>query len=376
MAKILVVGNILVPPIIAGSCRCISNYSSLLLNQGHEVHYLYSGYSTPDEDEKANLYWNGKYHHYQYSLMLRAANLLYRKLYFMFHKHSYSIDYYYPVFGLEDYLSKLHRHEHFDAIIVNYPWMSKLLTRTDIPKKILFTHDKFTNKKQLINAEYYSLTEQQEKDALNRADVVLSIQDEETVFFKKLLPHKEIRTVYTTFDFQETTLCGNDNILFFSGNSDLNLNGIVFFISKVLPLILEERPKAKLLIAGSICKALSTRVLPENVILEGFVNDPYDFYKKGDISINPVYQGTGLKIKTLESISFGKITVVHPHSIEGLYKHKESPVFVGDTPESYAKIIIKALNRDIDFYENQDSCKRYIAEMNQYINKQFKEINL
>ncbi len=62
-----------------------------------------------------------------------------------------------------------------DIVMVNYPWMTPLLLRTSISTKLIFTHDKFTGKRDIINADYYTLTEVQEREALDRADIVLSI---------------------------------------------------------------------------------------------------------------------------------------------------------------------------------------------------------
>lgn len=374
MAKILVVANFLIPPIRLGSQKCIDSYCNTLRNLGHEVYYLYSGYGNHNDDADASNFWHGNYFHYQYSLILRALNLVKRKLLYAINGGCYTIGFYYPVFGLDKYVEKLQKHYHFDAIIVNYPWMSPLLQKTSIPLKLLFTHDKFTDKRLLIKAEYYSLSAKQEAEALNRADVVLSIQNEETQYFKELLPHKQILTVYTRFDYMDTISNNNKTVLFFSGDSDLNRNGITCFVEKVWPIVTSSVPEAKLIVGGGICKSLKEEIKDANIELVGYVDDVDDFYRKGNIAINPVYQGTGLKIKTLEALSYGKITVVHPHSIAGLYKKDQAPVYVGDTCDKYANYIISALNGDIDPKDVANKCKLYIDEMDNFIIQQYKKI--
>ena len=108
--------------------------------------------------------------------------------------------------------------------------------------------------------------------------------------------------------------------------------------------------------------------------MAGYVDDVCEFYKRGNIAINPVYQGTGLKIKTLEAISYGKIIVVHPHSVAGLYKKESVPVFVGDTNDTYANYLIQALKEEISPWEISDKCRRYITEMDNYIVAQYKQV--
>ncbi len=374
MARILVVANFLIPPIRLGSQKCIDSYCNTLKNLGHEVYYLYSGYGNRNDDVNALNFWNGKYFHYQYSFMLRCLNLLKRKILYALNGGCYTIGFYYPAIGLNKYVENLHKQYNFDAVIVNYPWMSPLLQKTSIPLKLIFTHDKFTDKRNLIKAEYYSLTAKQESKALNRADVVLSIQNEETLFFKELLPRKQILTVYTRFDFKDSISNNHNTVLFFSGDSDLNRSGITYFVEKVWPLVTNSVHEAKLIIGGGICKSLNEKKLKVNIELVGYVDDVDSFYRNGNIAINPVYQGTGLKIKTLEALSYGKITIVHPHSTVGLFKGKDAPLYVGETDEKYAQYLINALRGEINPQKVSDACKLYIREMDNYIVEQYKSI--
>ncbi len=112
----------------------------------------------------------------------------------------------------------------------------------------------------------------------------------------------------------------------------------------------------------------------EDIELAGYVDDVEKFYRKGNIAINPVYQGTGLKIKTLESISYGKITIVHPHSMSGLYENSSAPVYIGSDDITYANHLIDALTGNIDIKGNLEKCSKYITEMNQYIIEQYRLI--
>lgn len=66
MAKILVVSNVCVPPVIAGSCKCISSYCALLSDLGHEVYFLYSGLADEQKVRICNEYWKGRFLHFNY----------------------------------------------------------------------------------------------------------------------------------------------------------------------------------------------------------------------------------------------------------------------------------------------------------------------
>lgn len=67
--------------------------------------------------------------------------------------------------------------------------------------------------------------------------------------------------------------------------------------------------------------------LGEGVKLIGYVDSPNVLYEQGDVAINPTYQGTGLKIKTFEAISYDKVTMVHPHSMKGVFEKDKTSLF-------------------------------------------------
>lgn len=375
MARILIVANFLVPPIIAGSCKCVDSYAKILQKKGHDIYFLYSGKENDVEIEIAKTYWGKSFLYYKYSFLLRSANFLKRKLLYYLTRKKYTTDYYYPLWGLLPYINRLQDKYNFDSIIVNYIWMTKIFDKVKIKNKFLFTHDSFTNKIQRIGQECYSLSSAQESKGLHRCDQILSIQKNESIFFHHLAPKVPVYTVYTPFQYNQSLITHSKNILFFSGDSDINLNGLFHFLKNVLPHIVSYEKSACLLIAGSICKSLQKTKLPNCVKLLGFVEDVDKFYALGDVVINPVFQGTGLKIKTLEGISYGKVVITHPHSIEGLYKNGNSVVFVANNDHEYVSLVVDALQDKIDKEKTMIYCEQYIKEMNSYISKQYDLIN-
>ena len=98
------------------------------------------------------------------------------------------------------------------------------------------------------------------------------------------------------------------------------------------------------------------------------------FYALGDIAINPVYQGTGLKIKTFEALSYGKVTIVHPHSAEGIYDKFNAPIIQCKTPSEYATHLIEMLSNIEKRKEISNKSIEYIHSLNLYIAQQYKEV--
>lgn len=373
MAKVLVVSNILFPPINAGSMRCMQAYTALLSDMDNDVYYLYSGRSSVDQIKLASKYWGEHFLYYKYSNFLRIANYLKRGFIHFITLGRYTVDYYYPMWGLKRFVRKSQKKYQFECIIVNYIWMTKLFNTIPINKKILFSHDSFTNKSERINERMYSLSPNQESKGLKRCDVILSIQSEESTVFSYLAPSIPVYSVYMPITFRKTDIIEGKNILFFSGDSDLNVNGIMKFINGVFEKIIKNNPEIQLFIGGGICRSLHN-ITHSNIHLLGCIDNVDNFYEKGNVVINPVYQGTGLKIKTLESISYGKVTVVHPHSVEGLYKKEKVPVIVAYDDDMYVDILTKLFCGDIDMLQIKQACEEYLSDMNDYIKKQYRKV--
>lgn len=371
--KILVVSTVPSPPIVAGNSKCIYEYCDLLKRNGFSVHFLYiTGKSKLSTDmfNKLKDYWGDNLHVFNRILAIDGALRLAKKLKSLIRGYD-GVDDLYP-YGLTHYIKRLNQHEKFRGIIINYISLSKLFEKRSNYRRIVFTHDVFSFKKERLGLDKFwcSLTPDEEAKGLQRADTILSIQENESVYFSYLSPQNQILTVFSYFPIHQQTLTGNMNILFFAGNNKVNYNGISHFIKMVLPIVLVQIPSATLLIGGSICNALIKERITNIQLLGRFENEE-EFYSKGDVVVNPVFQGTGLKIKTFESLSYGKATIVHPHSVEGIYKPDDAPLLIGKTDEEMADLIIKVLlNNNIrSLY-----CKRsidYMLEFNKYVESQF-----
>lgn len=99
----------------------------------------------------------------------------------------------------------------------------------------------------------------------------------------------------------------------------------------------------------------------------GYIEDPADFYAKADVAINPVFQGTGLKIKTFEAISFDKVTLVHPHSMAGVFRKDDAPLFASDKPEDWVVFLKKIWGHHDAINAIKQKDKEYLQSLNEFI---------
>lgn len=94
-----------------------------------------------------------------------------------------------------------------------------------------------------------------------------------------------------------------------------NVEGIGWFITQVAPRIAYD-----VRVVGSCCKnpALGGLSLPDNVYLEGFVDDLSAYYRGAAFVVAPIFSGSGMKTKTVEAMSYGKSIVGTDEAFVGI----------------------------------------------------------
>lgn len=364
--RILIAADIHTHPVLGGNQQCIMQYVKVLRKLGFEVYFLYIDLSEGNFfNKETQAYWGDHLFYYatpKWQTILQKVRRRIEHCYYSPH-----LDVYYP-YGLTSFVNCLHEEYHFHGLIVNYVWNSRL-SECNIPIKCIYTHDVFTNRNEKLGVKdaWYSYPQSEEAKGIARFAHVLSIQEEESEWFRKIAPQSEVHTVYSSFDFVEQPITCNKNILFFSGGGALNKAGIDRFITEVLPMLIKQDNDIRLLLGGGICSCYKQEDLDSHIILKGRYENPDDFYVLGDICINPVFNGSGLKIKTFEALAHGKVTIVDPHSALGVYQPNNIPLHRALSASDYLTTIIKYIQNKELLLKKRQVCKSYINDYNNYI---------
>lgn len=239
----------------------------------------------------------------------------------------------------------------FDAVIVEYVFFSRALQQFGTGVcKIIDTHDVYTGRREKLKARkikrFYQYLTQSSEEArgLNRADVVIGIQENETSYFRKLLgPYKQVITVGHTVDPQAMPLSSSADILFLGSPYTANIDGVTHFLEHCFPRIRATVPNARLLLAGSICRKWHRRV--DGLVLIGEVEDVREAYARAAVVINPVLAGTGLKTKTIEALAFGLPLVTTSCGAEGVQDAAGNAFCLADDPDAFADGVIQFLTK-------------------------------
>lgn len=376
--RILIVSKCPTHPTTAGNRWVILAQVEKLRKMGHEVHFLYieerglrcSGDENNVDLDETRKFWGEYFHFFRVSkvekLRMDIIKII-RKYFFSFH---YSVDDQYPR-GIEKIVKKLDIKYHFEICIINYYYLSRLFRYVRIPKKVLFTHDAFAYKNIKVGESTFCITASSEAKAMQRCPHIFALQEVEADYFHVISPHSLIYNIYGSFEYHPQSVVGNHNIVFLSGNNAFNQNGLRWFLDNVFPVIKKSFADVRLLIGGSICRNMSELNEKNGVELQGYVENVGAFYAQADVCINPCYQGTGLKIKSFEAISYDKVTIVHPHSIEGIFDKVHAPLFASDQPEEWVNFLKKIWGNTSKIKDVKIRNRQYIDNLEFFINNEY-----
>ena len=380
--KILIIFPFLSHPIDAGNKQWVMAQVEEFCKLGHEVFMLCLNIPGLKSDMLLNkkeynqtiAYWRDHGFVYNASLWQRFKYSFYMNLRKRFCGGYYHCDDLYPQ-PLTKFVKQLQADYQFDACIVNYYWLTKLFE--EIPFKItaINTHDVFAFKDKVVGKKnpWMCTNPNEEAKGIQRAHYAFALQDEESAYYRRIAPLTKVLNVYCPYKTFALPLTRNHNLVILASSNGLNIEGFEWFISHIYPSIIKEFPDVDLKVGGYICKKLGHCRGNGHITLVGEVDDPVDLYKLGDVAINPCMNGTGLKIKTFEALSYGRIAMTHPHSTIGIYNKDKAPVFNSTTAEDWVEFLKNVWNEKSDIREMSKRSISYIEEMNSYISEQYKK---
>ncbi|BCX67041.1 glycosyltransferase [Pseudomonas izuensis] len=165
-----------------------------------------------------------------------------------------------------------------------------------------------------------------EKAGLDNCNIAISISPVETQSIKEVYAPKATLVTLKASDDPKTL--GSSTFLydiaFIGSNSAPNVDGLVWFIQDVFPLIAQQHSSARFLIQGNVNRnkqvksAIESSLHKKNITQQGFVESLDDVYKTAKVIICPIRYGTGMKIKVVEGMAYGKALVGTPVAFEGI----------------------------------------------------------
>ena len=206
------------------------------------------------------------------------------------------------------------------VVIAEYAWLAPTLgSLPRTVKRVVDCHDVFHERTNRFSAAgldpWVRCTWGQERDLLRCADLVLTAQNHDREILRALLPDTNVACVFPEIDVptQPSAPPGSLRVLAV-GASHAGNDGILHFVASGWPAVVAAMPGARLDIVGSVTAGASG----PGVAFLGEVDDLRPWYRSAAVVICPIEVGTGVKIKTIEALRYGKAVIATPAAIEGL----------------------------------------------------------
>lgn len=123
-----------------------------------------------------------------------------------------------------------------------------------------------------------------------------------------------------------------------------NVDAAEYLAGKVLPLVKQTHPGARLLLAGATPDKRVQALANDSVEVTGWVDDIRMCYAQARIFIAPMQIGTGLQNKLLEAMAMKIPSITSPLANSALKAEHGKEILVGDTPSDYAGLIASLLD--------------------------------
>lgn len=229
-----------------------------------------------------------------------------------------ALDGWYPA-GLDRLLRSLG--DDWQAMIVVQVFLSRAFEAVaGSPLRLLDTIDLFTDRHLLLKRHglsysWYSLPEGEEIRGLNRADRVLAISQPDRQWLAARLdrPVHLLEPILAPCPLPPPgwpatlLLVGSDN--------PHNRVGLQWFLAQVWPELQRTCPGVRLWLAGPISNPPLNQAA---ITCHGLVDDLRPLYAQAWICLNPVLEGTGLSIKSLEALAYARPVMATPAASRGL----------------------------------------------------------
>ncbi len=126
---------------------------------------------------------------------------------------------------------------------------------------------------------------------------------------------------------------------------DANFDAVAFFVREVWPRIKAQRPDALLRVTGRI-DGIPPERLPagEGIELTGYLDDVRPTIARSWVSIVPLRQGGGTRLKVLEAMALGVPVVSTAKGAEGLDVIPGKHLLIADEPAQFAQAVLRLLN--------------------------------
>ena len=186
---------------------------------------------------------------------------------------------------------------------------------------------------------------------MNKADVLIPVSQTDLDIFKSYgckIPSVAIPTGYVFDTLPEIKQQSESNSVAFIGGMDWmpNREGVEWFIQKVWPLVLAEITDAQFYLAGRNFPEEISNLNVQGLHIVGEVEDAKAFVQQHSIAIVPLFAGSGMRVKIVEAMAWGRAIVSTSVGAESLAYTHAKDILIADNESTFAQEVIAVLRNN------------------------------
>ena len=221
-------------------------------------------------------------------------------------------------------------------------------------------------KKMYLQIENKKL-KQFEIETFSTVDAVVPITPKDA-FFIKNLSNVALHTALTGTNIEEykKEISPEFNTLsvFHFGSMDWipNQEAVDWFLENCWEKIKAKIPQALFVIAGRNIPDKYKNINDSSIKIEENVPTSAEIYNKYNVMVVPVLSGSGLRIKIVEGLCFGKVIVSTSIGAEGIECQPSRDILIQDSPETFSKAIIELLEDPAKCIQIEENARKFANE--------------
>jgi glycosyltransferase involved in cell wall biosynthesis len=228
------------------------------------------------------------------------------------------------------------------------------------------------NEKNLLKKNYLKIQafrlKKYEVNQLTKVDGVTTVTENDLQVLKSNLP--SIRASVIPFGIPLPSKLSEEKLnlkaLYFLGALDWipNLEALEWFVSIVWPRILQTFPEFEFHIAGRNASRNFISFLKDKrgVIFHGEIPDAATFIKPYTINVVPLFSGSGIRVKIIESMAYGKVVIGSSKAISGISVVPGRHLLFAETAEEYLAHINNLISNTNIIKEISDNAIALVRE--------------
>jgi glycosyltransferase involved in cell wall biosynthesis len=126
-----------------------------------------------------------------------------------------------------------------------------------------------------------------------------------------------------------------------------NVAAALDLAQQVMPLVWQQHPQAKLVLAGKDpSPELTALAADSRITVTGTVPDLRPYLAQATVAVSPMRYGVGIQNKILEAMAMATPVITTSHTLAALQTQVDRDILAGDTPEAIAQEVNKLLAND------------------------------